>query len=236
MRSKKDEQQQADRVAHRQQKKQRRQQADADDRHVANRPPNPRVLLVCEGRNTEPSYFHQFRLPSVTIRIEGGSGDPSRVVALARQLRDEALGTDEQFTQAWCVIDRDNHAHFASALQDARQLGLRVAWSNQAFEYWLLLHFEAHAGGSLPRTDYKRRLNEHLRPLGLEYDAPHLPSKIVTRELFVLFESFERGRSRQQWAIEHARRIHEEKAGIAPAQTESCTTVYELVEELQLLV
>jgi len=31
----------------------------------------PRILIVCEGKNTEPSYFRQFRLSSATIEAIG---------------------------------------------------------------------------------------------------------------------------------------------------------------------
>lgn len=31
----------------------------------------PTILIVCEGKNTEPSYFRQFKLTSATIRAIG---------------------------------------------------------------------------------------------------------------------------------------------------------------------
>jgi hypothetical protein len=241
MRSKKDIQQELDRIKHKEQKKNRRAAADNDERQVAIKPPNPSMLLVCEGRNTEPSYFNEFKRANVTVRkatvtIQGDGGDPSNIVALAKRLDEQAKAAGEPYEQVWCVFDRDDHKHFSSALEDVRQAGFRAAWSNQSFEYWLLLHFEAHAGGGLHRDGYKERLNHYLEPLRLVYDAPGLPSKTVTTELFLLMESFEKGKSRQEWAIDRARRIHSEKAGISPADAESCTTVYELVEQLRSLI
>lgn len=241
MPSKKEIQQAHDRKKHDLLKKDRRAMAENDERQEDVKPPNPRMLLVCEGDNTEPSYFKEFRRANVTVRnaiatIQGGSGDPSSVVAMAKRLDEQAQSSGEPYDQVWCVFDRDDHKHFSSALEDIRQLSFRAAWSNQAFEFWLLLHFEAHAGGGLHRDDYKKRLNHYLKPLGSEYDASDLPSKIVTAEIFSLLESFERGRSRQEWAIERARRIHSEKSNVPPADAESCTTVYKLVEELKKLV
>ncbi|RYE49636.1 MAG: RloB domain-containing protein, partial [Sphingobacteriales bacterium] len=29
------------------------------------------ILIYCEGENTEPSYFKQFRLPTATIKVFG---------------------------------------------------------------------------------------------------------------------------------------------------------------------
>jgi hypothetical protein len=240
MLSKKDIQQALDRKAHNEQKKNRRA-ADNDERPVARIAPNPSMLLVCEGRNTEPSYFKEFKrarvtVKKVTVTIQGDGGDPSNIVALAKRLDGQAKVDGEPYDQVWCVFDRDDHKHFSSALEDVRQAGFRAAWSNQSFEFWLLLHFEAHTGAGLHRDEYKQRLNRYLEPLDIVYDAPGLPSKTVTAEMFSLMESFDKGKSRQDWAIKRARDIHEQKADVAPADAESCTTVYQLVEELKNLV
>ena len=31
----------------------------------------PTILIVCEGKNTEPSYFKQFRITSATVKFVG---------------------------------------------------------------------------------------------------------------------------------------------------------------------
>lgn len=42
------------------------------------------ILIVCEGKNTEPSYFKQFKLASATIKAVGTGIIPFR--SLTRQL------------------------------------------------------------------------------------------------------------------------------------------------------
>ena len=234
MLSKKDIQQALDHEAHRQRKqaaKARRATGEADQREFVAQPTIPKMLVVCEGENTETSYFRQLRLANVYLELYGGNGDPSNLVQKAKRLTQENPG---KFEQVWCVFDRDDHAHFSNAIETARNLGFEVAWSNQSFEYWILLHFEAHAGGGMHRDDYKGRLNHYLEPLGMRYDDSK-PSKTVTEDIFFELESFVEHHSRQEWAIRRARRIHEEKqaAGLSPAESESCTTVYSLVEVLQ---
>ena len=49
---------------------------------------------------------------------------------------------DGDFEEIWCVFDRDDHPHVNSALQEARDHGIRVAFSNPCFELWLVLHVE----------------------------------------------------------------------------------------------
>ncbi|MGN6417310.1 MAG: RloB domain-containing protein [Pseudobacter sp.] len=34
---------------------------------------------------------------------------------------------------------------------------IQIAYSNQAFEYWLILHFEDHQGGKIDRNDYHKK-------------------------------------------------------------------------------
>ena len=105
------------------------------------RDPRPRILLVCEGRNTEPDYFHglrkQARNPRVDIRVEGGKGTPHTLVRVAKKFRDEARKQadredDENLTyeEVWCVFDRDKFEDIPDAYQMARDNGIRIAFSN----------------------------------------------------------------------------------------------------------
>ena len=55
-------------------------------------------------------------------------------------------------TQVWCVFDRDieenvsenlkGNTSFDESIETAKARGFNVAWSNDAFELWILLHFE----------------------------------------------------------------------------------------------
>ena len=60
------------------------------------------------------------------------------------------------------VIDRDDFplANYHRAFELARVNGLKVAWANEAFELWYLLHFNYHDTG-ISRHDYKAKLKPH---------------------------------------------------------------------------
>lgn len=120
-----------------------------------------RFLIVCEGEKTEPLYFQGFRGLHVVVRVEGGAGDPQQLVAHAAGLWARARA---DFDQVWCVFDRDDvpAERFNRALAEARQQDIHVAYSNQAFELWYLLHFQ-ECSGALTRRDYVDRLGRHLR-------------------------------------------------------------------------
>ncbi|MCK6695825.1 MAG: RloB family protein [Thermoanaerobaculia bacterium] len=113
----------------------------------------PAILVVCEGINTEPGYFEKFRLTSATIEAVG---EGYNTLSLVR--RAEALKAKGDYEQVWCVFDKDDFpaSDFNAAIQFAEQLGFGVAYSNQAFEYWLLLHFEDHQGEGCIAIDMEK--------------------------------------------------------------------------------
>ena len=50
-----------------------------------------RILIVCEGKETEPNYFNSFpKIDNVSVVTYGGKGCPSQVVDIAEKLRDDA--------------------------------------------------------------------------------------------------------------------------------------------------
>jgi hypothetical protein len=95
-----------------------------------------RFLLCCEGVGTEPGYFETLaeflknpliELIQVDIAEHGGT-DPKQVVEQAKSLRADAdheakrMRDDNlRYDQVWCVFDRDEHAHFYEAVNQASE-------------------------------------------------------------------------------------------------------------------
>ena len=192
------------------------------------RPVKPQILLVCEGRNTEPSYFDQLQAQFSRVRLKAiGEGyNRESLVKRAITLRQEG-----NYAEVWCVFDKDPGFNvpsdsFAKALQLAQNHGLRAAWSNEAFEYWLLLHFVDYNGADMQRCQYDAALERWLEPLGATYAGKK--DKLVTTQLFDLLQS------RQADAIKRAQRIYEEKGAweFAPNIPASCTAVFLLLQHL----
>lgn len=57
--------------AHKESLKIKRRLEPVLERSEAKIPERPTILVVCEGENTEPSYFRQFKLSSATIKPVG---------------------------------------------------------------------------------------------------------------------------------------------------------------------
>lgn len=113
-----------------------------EQRKKPKRQQNRRILIVCEGQNTEFFYFKSFkqaiRLPSVEVKIlsMGKNSSPINIVKSAQnQLR------QQEFDHAYCVFDKDRHPSYEQACNQETDI-LRIVRSIPCFEIWVLLHFE----------------------------------------------------------------------------------------------
>lgn len=187
-------------------------------RKVNTRKVKSRFLIVCEGEKTEPNYFRSFRVPRdvVEIDIRGLGENPSRLVNSAKELK-ERKEYEEKSDQVWCVFDRDSWASedFDGAIQFAEKQGFKVAYSNEAFELWYVLHFEFLNTG-IPRGDYLQKLN---RLLGQKYQKN---SETIYDELI----------DRQPTAIKNAENLLKQYDSRTPHRNNPSTTVHLLVDAL----
>jgi hypothetical protein len=143
-----------------------------------------RLAVFCEGeteRDLLDGLRQHWRIAHARVQIVGRCGDPRAVVREARQHRDALAAAERAGTRIWVVFDRDEHHHFSSAIDQARSLGFKVAWSNPCVElFGLLLHGDQRA--ELDRHDAQRRLaREHP---GYDHDKnPRLDRKTVLGNL-----------------------------------------------------
>ena len=106
-----------------------------------------------------------------------------------------------------------------------------VAYSNQAFEYWLLLHFEDHQGGAMNRDQYEEKINSYINKLGANYDYDKFVSEDFFDVLLAIDAKTKKGRV--DLAIDRAERNYRKWNHRNPAKEESTTTVFKLVRELK---
>ncbi|OYU83445.1 MAG: hypothetical protein CFE24_11430 [Flavobacterium sp. BFFFF2] len=199
------------------------------ERQMPSKSEKPLILIVCEGKNTEPSYFRQFKLVTATV-VPVGEG--YNTISLVN--RANYLAQKRDYDQVWCVFDKDDFpdSDFNNAIITAQANNFGVAYSNQSFEYWLILHFDDHQGGGMNRGQYNSRINSLLSPYNIVYEGDS--SKVITSDLFELLEGIDEktGRERKLLAIDRAKRNAAFFNYANPAREESSTTVYKLVEEL----
>lgn len=221
--------QKAAKQKHREQLKAQRRKETRLERPVPELTEKPSILIVCEGENTEPSYFNQFRLTSAKVKSVGEGYNTISLVNRAL-----ALSQQGNYDQVWCVFDKDdfNDNDFNTAIQIAIANRFGVAYSNQSFEYWLILHFNDHQGGGMRRDSYNYLINQLLKPYKVTYDGNG--TKFIEEDFFELLDGIDEKSSKRrvELAINRAERNYNYFDHTNPASEESSTTVFRLVREL----
>jgi hypothetical protein len=142
------------------------------ERRRAFQDPLPLILVVCEGKITEPQYIEGFRAShgttTVQVKVHSPGGDPKALVERAIELRDDASGRARRegddnlmYDEVWCVFDVDTHERFEAARAKAQAEAIRLAVSNPCFELWLLIHFVAH-NAHVSADQARRLLRKHV--------------------------------------------------------------------------
>ncbi len=175
---------------------------------------NVSFLIICEGHETEPTYFKNFRNPGVTIDIKKVNSNTQKLVT---DVLKNISYSKNDFDQIWCVFDKDNFdpSDFNNAINTANINNIHVAYSNQCFELWYVLHFR-ELTVPVPRRNYERILDGHLKR---EYKKN---DKNIFKDL----------RGYTPVAIKNAKSLLNNHIKINPSDQDPSTTVHLLVEQL----
>lgn len=153
---------------HRQMRKEQRKLA----RHKGARKGLSAVLIICEGRETEPNYIEglidHLGVNRAAVKVVHGESvtDPLGLVRKAQR----AFTSDGGYDLVYVVCDGD-----APQLADARELArktlrntsrerteVQLIASHPSFEFWLLLHFEYSVRPYLSGADAAMALRRHV--------------------------------------------------------------------------
>ena len=207
--------------------KRKQQTRDALRRKISKREPYDIVLVVCEGKKTEPNYLQAFcdelKLSSANIKLVGLGASPLKIAEHALR----KFNADKDYDRVYCIFDKDQHHCFHDALakikahrERARNpVPIHAITSIPCFEYWLLLHFAdstrpyASAGGKSAGDQLLSEVKNHIK----DY---HKGDKTV----------FEKTKSNLETAIARAKKIHAQQA--KNGTDNPSTNMFELIEYL----
>ena len=141
-------------------------------RQKASRAGLPSILIVCEGRETEPNYIDglrdHLRVNAAAVRIETGDSttDPVGLVRKAQQ----RYRSDRDYDLVYVVCDGDSNKLEAARALAARPLRnaagdttrVQIMASCPSTEFWLLLHFEYSARPFQSAAEVQNSLRAHL--------------------------------------------------------------------------
>jgi hypothetical protein len=156
-------------------------------RRRATRAPKARIVLVCEGQNTEPEYFRalkrHFNKQAIDIITVPAAGDPMtlsrRALKEARELR-ASIGTEKD--RVCAIFDRDTHEGFEEAIRFCDRNGILVGYSNPCFELWLIWHIENYGA-----VTHHHVVQKHFEKLVPEYD----PKRAKTADFSKLMDGLD---------------------------------------------
>ncbi|MCA9397511.1 RloB domain-containing protein [candidate division WWE3 bacterium] len=156
----------------------------------------------------------ELRLPEVNILPIGTGYSTGTLVDYALSQCDAS----DDLVECWVVFDRDEHVGYNEAIEKGRANNINVAFSNESFELWYVLHFD-YLQTALGRD----KLNEKL-------------TKLIGRRYEKNMDIYSIIKDREPEAIKNAKKLEKmhDANGINSFQNRApSTTVFELVERLR---
>jgi hypothetical protein len=195
-------------------------------------------LIVCEDQNTEPAYFKNFKaqIPEETIYLRpvGTGRDPKGVVEQAVAEKEKlSIEAKKEVDVVWAIFDKDDAdenatkiQRFNDAFEIAKNNSIEVAYSNEVFELWLLLHLtDVDNDIPLPRADVYNLLQENIRMnqtySTFEYEHGNANILQIISEI-----------GNQSVAIERAEILLENQSEKTPIEANPSTKIHILVNQL----
>ena len=140
-------------------------------------------VIFCEDSVSEPFYFNYFETNKIKVNcIKNQKNMMKNVVNAIHHCETTGLLIHEngehcmtEGTQVWCVFDRDKeetaekrekgNIEFNASIDIAKGKGINIAWSNDSFELWVLLHFQNVETDDTERQSYYDKLRKIFREL-----------------------------------------------------------------------
>ncbi len=140
----------------------------------------------------------------------------------AKSLISQAEYYPKDGDQLWCVFDCDDNkdSELQVALSYAKKQGYKIAFSNPAFEYWYLLHFEKRNG----------YLKDSATAIDILKNKGYLENYEKSADVFTKLQ--EKQPKAIQYAKERVEQLTKNNMDVICRDSNPVTTVYELVEFL----
>jgi hypothetical protein len=132
--------------------RQERRKSRQLERKKSTRAGLPAILIVCEGRETEPNYLRglceEYGINRANVTIVGGDDDTSAAGLVRKALQRFQVDRDFDavFVVCDCVDENLTEARRLAAQEleniTGESVSMSLIVSRPSFEFWLLLHFE----------------------------------------------------------------------------------------------
>lgn len=191
-----------------------------------------KFYIITNGRETEYNYFNALKSKKSTydVTIKFTNKDPLGLVQYTQDFLKDS-------NQVWIVFDIDythEENRLFPAIILAERTGIKYAFSNLAFEVWLISHFKK-CDQVLDMNGHERLLDEYLnsKKQGLTYEKNDVDS---LKKYFIPYYKTAINNAKivyQKKKVEHEKQ-YGQNSQPRIWEWNSCTTVYKLVEALLL--
>ena len=192
-----------------------------------------KFYIFTNGESTEKNYFNLIKkncgsIYDVTVKFL--NDDPCQLVIHAAQIAKDA-------NRIWCVFDIDNTFEEQSlipAIKEANKLGIKIAFSNKAFEVWLLYHYKRF-DKEMTNAELIEEMNKLLKSLNIKrtYDKA---DKSLLEKYFIphIQTAMSNAKIVYQTRIRDHNNSKYNSKNYPIWEWNSCTNVFELMEDLRL--
>ena len=209
------------------------------------------IVIACEDSVSAPTYFKKLvknliKQKVITqdsfVIVEPSHTNPNGVLTDLKSYESKTGKKYSDFDHKWIVIDRDvervnggghTKEDFNNALQNAKNkkkaYRIEIAYANDSFELWYLLHF-VYRDTPILRDEITKEVIKKLKVLNPQKFSTLTKDNIKKEENTNLI--FDEILHLQDNAIKNAKKLLEkhEEIGHNPESDNPCTTVHKLVE------
>lgn len=151
--------------------------------------------------------------------VEGCGMSTSRLLQEAKSIKSRR---QISFDRCWLVFDKDDFSDFNRAIKEATDAGFDVAWSNESFELWYLLHFR-YQNTAIPRDKCTTALESEIQKCkpSFKYDKGSSTMHSILAEY-----------GNREQAIKNAERLRNNYQDTDYSRHNPCTHVDRLIREI----
>mgnify|MGYP000121068209 FL=1 len=211
-------------------------------------------IIFTEDKTSERLYFESFQTSNLKINVVENQKSKMENVFRAIKYCEQKKAFDKGI-HVWCVFDRDFNGNpgildkaeisFDESTHTAKRNNIKVAWSNDSFELWILLHYEdVDPKEPLLRNEYYERLTEILKEdtkINSDFCVPIVKGTFNYYDDIKSLNPFKNyilpilhDKTRRTAAIKRAEKLenHHTTHTDKPHEMCPCTMVHHLVKEL----
>jgi len=208
----------------------------------------PDVIIACEDEVSAPTYFKMIVKKLIEAKVitqdsfviaDHKHTNPLGVLHDLKNHKSKHGKNYKEFEHKWIVIDRDiervnggghNKEDFNNAINSAKESKVEVAYMNDSFELWYLLHFDYRTTAIL-RDEILEKVIEKLKVKNphkfLKLNSENIKQKNYTKMVFDELLEF------QEIAIKNAKKLLVSYGDSHnPENNNPSTTIHKLIEIL----